>query len=62
MTEIRTARVTVTTDDGEMTLLERVTPSQVASEHFRNCLAERIGWAVGDAAQTDEREPAEAAV
>lgn len=62
MTEIRTARVTVTTDDGEMTLMERVTPSQVASEHFRICLAERIGWAVGDAAHADEPEPAEAAV
>ncbi len=57
MTEVKTARVTVTTDDGEMTLLERVTPSQLESEHFRTCLAERIGWAVHDAA--GQREPAE---
>ena len=47
---MRTACVTVTTTEGEMTLRELVTPSQLASEHFRTCLAERIGWAVEDAA------------
>ena len=46
---MRTAHVTVLDDHGEMTLLEHVTPDQLENEHFRTCLAERIGWAVRDA-------------
>jgi hypothetical protein len=59
---MQTARVTVVSEDGETMLLERVTPAQLASEHFRTCLAERIRWAVEDAAAPrEEREERELA-
>jgi hypothetical protein len=43
------AKVQVLTDDGRVTLLERVDATVLEEEHFRNCLAERIAWAAADA-------------
>lgn len=53
---MRTASVAVTTEDGRTMLLERVTPAQLESEHFRAQLAERLQWAVQDAAEETEPE------
>ena len=48
------AYMTVTSEDGTMTMRERVTPEQIESDHYRTCLAERIAWAVQDTADDDE--------
>jgi hypothetical protein len=42
-------RVLVVSDDGEMLWNERVNQSDFEGEHFRRCLADRLGWAVADA-------------
>ena len=42
-------RVLVTHDDGEIFWNERVNAADFAGEHFRNSLADRLGWAVADA-------------
>ena len=56
--------VTNSTDStGEVVYRERVDAVHLASEHSRRQLAERLAWAVGDAAgspeavATSEREP-----
>ena len=43
------ARVLITTDDGRVTLDERVQIDDFAGEHFRRCLVDRLGWATEDA-------------
>jgi hypothetical protein len=43
------ARIIVTADDGRMTHSERVISSDLDAQHFRECLLERLGWAVADA-------------
>jgi hypothetical protein len=48
------ARVMVTSDDGSVVLDERIRADDFTSEHFRRCLADRLGWAAQDA----EPEPA----
>lgn len=45
------ARVKVVADDGWVALDELATAEQMASEHYRRCLSDRIQWAVGDAQQ-----------
>jgi hypothetical protein len=52
-----------TTDDGEPPVMfrERVSVSDFESQHFATQLVERIGWAVGDAAQVSPRPPRAAA-
>ena len=45
----------------EVVFWERVGEEDFDAEHFRNCLADRIRWAVADAEQveqTGDREPA----
>jgi hypothetical protein len=42
-------RVLVISDDGEMVWNERVSQGDFEGEHFRRCLADRVGWAVADA-------------
>ena len=43
------ARVLVVSDEGEMVWNEGVNQSDFEGEHFRRCLADRLGWAVADA-------------
>ncbi len=43
------ARITVTSDDGRMTHSERVIPDDLNARHFRECLLERLEWAITDA-------------
>jgi hypothetical protein len=43
------ARITLVSDDGRMTHSERVIPDDLRAEHFRECLIERLRWAIGDA-------------
>lgn len=45
--------LTVSTDEGTTTMRERVLHVHAADEHFRRCLAERIAWAVDDAADIE---------
>lgn len=42
-------RVTVTSDDGTVFWDESVKALDFSGEHFRRCLADRLGWAVADA-------------
>jgi len=42
-------RVLVTRDDGEIYWNESVKAVDFDGEHFRSCLADRLGWAVADA-------------
>ena len=42
-------RILVTSDDGRTTRTERVTPDDFATGHFRQCLSDRLAWAVADA-------------
>jgi hypothetical protein len=42
-------RVLVTRDDGEIFWNESVKAADFEGEHFRHCLADRLGWAVADA-------------
>ena len=44
------------TDGGDRPVMftERVSASDFGSEHFRTQLAERLGWAVGDAAAVEQ--------
>lgn len=46
------------TEDGQppVMLHERVNQSDFESQHFAHQLVERIGWAVGDAEETDRRQ------
>jgi hypothetical protein len=48
---------------GEIVYRERISKSNLDSEHFSTQLLERVGWAVGDADalehQTEEPEPAD---
>lgn len=44
-------------EEGPVMLRERVTATDLESDHFAIQLLERLGWAVGDAAEI-EREPA----
>ena len=51
-------RIQVIADDGRLSLDERVCAADLASDHFRRCLVERIDWAVADAQQmAPPREP-----
>jgi hypothetical protein len=52
------ARVKVVADDGWVALDELATAEQMASEHYRRCLSDRIQWAVGDAQQRAAASPA----
>jgi hypothetical protein len=54
-------RIIVETEgnDHEVVFWERVGAEDFDAEHFRRCLADRIGWAVADA-QEAEREKAPA--
>ena len=45
-------------NDQAMMHAERVTVADFESEHFANQLVERLGWAVGDAAELEQTEPA----
>ena len=47
------ARVIVTGEDGVEWMRERVNATELASDHFRTCLAERVAWAVEDAQSND---------
>jgi uncharacterized membrane protein len=42
-------RILVTREDGEVFWNEGVTAKDFETEHFRRCLADRLGWAVADA-------------
>jgi hypothetical protein len=42
-------RILVTRDDGAVIWNEGVNPTDFDTEHFRRALADRLGWAVGDA-------------
>lgn len=42
-------RVLVTGDGGEVFWNESVKAVDFETEHFRSCLADRLGWAVADA-------------
>ncbi len=42
-------RVLVTGDDGEVFWSEGVKAADFDADHFRRCLADRLGWAVADA-------------
>ena len=53
------AWITVTTDDGEVTWTERAVGETFASEQFRARLADRLGWAVGDAERLERRHEAD---
>jgi hypothetical protein len=42
-------RILVAREDGEIFWNETVTAADFETEHFRRCLADRLGWAVTDA-------------
>lgn len=42
--------------DGAVTLRERVSVADFESQHFATQLAERIGWAVADAAREERKD------
>ncbi len=42
-------RVLVTNDDGDVFWSESVQAPDFKADHFRSCLADRLGWAVADA-------------
>ena len=42
-------RVLITREDGEVFWDESVKATDFETEHFRLCLADRLGWAVADA-------------
>jgi hypothetical protein len=44
-------RIVVTDDDARVTWTERVTPEDFATPHFRQCLSDRLAWAVADASE-----------
>jgi hypothetical protein len=44
-------------DGGEVVYRERVARSSLESEHFAGQLMERVGWAVGDADEMENRAP-----
>jgi hypothetical protein len=43
----------------EIVFWERVGAEDFDAEHFRRCLADRIGWAVADAQEVEETESAD---
>ena len=40
-------------EDHEVVFWEHVGPEDFDAEHFRRCLADRIGWAVADAREAE---------
>jgi hypothetical protein len=52
-------RIIVTTDgqDRRVLLEERVVPEHFDSEHYAHRLVERVGWAVSDAADSENPQP-----
>ena len=48
--------------DGAVMLRERIAAADFESDHFRKQLIERLGWAVGDAAQAEQSQPTSGAV
>lgn len=40
-------------DEREVVFWEHVAPDDFQAEHFRRCLADRIGWAVADAREAE---------
>lgn len=48
--------------DGAVMLRERLATADFASPHFRKQLMERLGWAVGDAHEAEQSQPASGAV
>jgi hypothetical protein len=43
--------------EGRVVLRERINASDFDSQHFTANLLERLGWAVGDAAEAEQRQP-----
>ncbi len=43
--------------DGSVVLRERIAAADFESAHFRKQLVERLGWAVGDAAEAEQSQP-----
>jgi hypothetical protein len=58
---IVTADETIETGERQVTLRERVSRADFESEHFAWQLVERLGWAVGDAAELERRRESRAA-
>jgi hypothetical protein len=52
---IVTADETIETGQNPVMLRERVTCADFESSHFASQLVERLGWAVGDAAEVERR-------
>lgn len=53
-------RIMVTDDsEREVVFWERVGQEDFETEHFRRCLADRLGWAVADAEEVREAEEPE---
>jgi hypothetical protein len=50
-----TADVGIETGEREVMLRERVTCADFESGHFASQLVERLGWAVGDAAELERK-------
>lgn len=50
--------VTAHDDEGTVTLRERINTSDFESERFAVNLVERLGWAVVDAAEAEDIQPA----
>ena len=48
-------RVLVTSDEGRVFWDERVVAADFAIDHFRQCLIDRLGWAVADAQKAGPR-------
>jgi hypothetical protein len=46
-------RIQVIADDGRVTLDEWACAEQLAGQHYRRCLADRLKWAVEDAEDDD---------
>jgi hypothetical protein len=46
---LKVPRVLVTRDDGQVFWNESVKAVDFDADHFRRCLADRLGWAVADA-------------
>lgn len=53
---------TVPDQDGAVMLRERIAAADFESAHFRRQLIERLGWAVGDAGEAEQSQPASGVV
>lgn len=57
-----TSTPTAPDQDGAVMLRERIAAADFESAHFRRQLIERLGWAVGDAGEAEQPQPASGAV